>query len=628
MQKPSNVQLTIKRGFDLCVSFLAIIAAIPILVVVAAVVYWSSGRPIFFRQIRVGKNLRPFSIIKFRTMTVNDEVESLKVTAADDSRITPVGRVLRRSKLDELPQLWNILIGDMSFVGPRPEVPEYVEKFESEFSLVLSMRPGLTDWASIRYRNENSLLSSDRSPSDFYVAVILPDKIRLAKSYVLNFSLFTDIKILLTTCVALFFVDTITPATEFSDTRGDSVRKVPYHRPLLADDEINEVCDTLRSGWLTTGPKTKRFEEEFATYVHADHALAVNSCTAALHLAVEALGLRRNQAVLVPTFTFAATAEVVRYCDATPLLVDCNPHTFNIDLEHAEGVIRAIRSGQTVHPQDLEIVGIMPVHVGGLMCDMDEVKDFSERHGLWVVEDAAHALPAAFRNSQQPSWRYAGNGTADVTCFSFYANKTITTGEGGMAVTNHPHLASRMRQMALHGLSNDAWKRFSGGNWDYKIIAPGFKYNLTDVASAIGVHQLRKADDFRRQREYIAYQYIDQLKDNPLFQMPEARHRNRIHSWHLFPISVHGSGQLRNELIDQLKDRGVGTSVHWRPLHLHPYYSSNPQSLVCELPHSTGAWERLISLPIYPSMTTDDIDYVVAQLDQLARSVCNRYSAA
>ncbi|HEX3724840.1 MAG TPA: DegT/DnrJ/EryC1/StrS aminotransferase family protein, partial [Pirellulales bacterium] len=266
---------------------------------------------------------------------------------------------------------------------------------------------------------------------------------------------------------------------------------VPFFRPSIHEAEIAEVVRCLRSGWLTTGPLAKRFETEFAAAVGAQHAVAVNSATAALHLAAEALQLAPDQAVLVPTMTFAATAEIVRYRGAVPILVDCEEATFNMDLQDAERKIEQAQAGSLAATggRALKVVGIIPVHVSGLMMDMAAVRQFAERHGLWVVEDAAHAFPAAWRPSPESAWQRCGQGTSAVSCFSFYANKTITTGEGGMAVTDDPALADRMRMMSLHGLSHDAWNRYTkGGSWDYQIVAAGFKYNLTDIAAAIGVH--------------------------------------------------------------------------------------------------------------------------------------------
>ena len=260
---------------------------------------------------------------------------------------------------------------------------------------------------------------------------------------------------------------------------------VPFFRPQITDLEVNEVVATLRSGWLTSGPKVRRFEEEFAAAVGARYAAAVNSCTAALHLALESLGVKPNDAVLVPTMTFAATAEVVRYLGAIPILVDCDPSTLNMDLNDALDKLAKRATGElpAVSGGDSSLVGIIPVHVGGMMMDVRELHSFASTHGLWVVEDAAHAFPAAWRNGSDEQWQRCGEGTAAVTCFSFYANKTITTGEGGMAVSDESDLIDRIRSMSLHGLSHDAWGRYSGGSWDYKIMAPGFKYNLTDIAA-------------------------------------------------------------------------------------------------------------------------------------------------
>ncbi|MGH9927592.1 MAG: DegT/DnrJ/EryC1/StrS family aminotransferase, partial [Pyrinomonadaceae bacterium] len=302
--------------------------------------------------------------------------------------------------------------------------------------------------------------------------------------------------------------------------------QVPFFRPQIGPSEVDEVVSTLKSGWLTTGPKVKRFEQEFAAAVGATNAVAVNSCTAALHLAVEAMGLKQGQAVMVPTMTFAATAEIVRYHGAIPVLVDCDPVTTNMDLNDAARKL------------NLPVVGMLPVHVGGLMMDMTDVRAFAELNGLWLVEDAAHAFPSAWRRSPTDPWQRCGEGTAAVTCFSFYANKTITTGEGGMAVTDNDVLAQRLRIMSLHGLSRDAWTRYADdGNWDYKIVAPGYKYNLTDIAASIGLHQLSRADEMRLERESIALRYLAGLADVDEVELPPAPD-NRIHSWHLFPIKL------------------------------------------------------------------------------------------
>jgi dTDP-4-amino-4,6-dideoxygalactose transaminase len=400
--------------------------------------------------------------------------------------------------------------------------------------------------------------------------------------------------------------------------------QVPFFRPLIGDAEVDEVVSTLRSGWLTSGARVKTFEETFARVVNAPRAIAVNSATAALHLAVEALGLKPGQGVLVPAMTFAATAEVVRYLGAIPVLVDCDANTLNMDLDDAARKLSADYADNK-QPKPLEIVGIMPVHVGGMMMDIKAVRDFAAAHHLWIVEDAAHAFPAAWRTDATEQWQRCGQmeaGERRVACFSFYANKTITTGEGGMAVTGNEELAQRMRLMSLHGLSHDAWDRYSGGSsWDYRIIAPGFKYNLTDIAAAIGIHQLARAEEMRNQREEIANVYLKAFEDVAEMELPPDV-PNRIHAWHLFPIRLRldSLSISRNQFIDELRQAGVGCSVHWRPLHLHPYYQETFGWRPEDLPVATSVWERLVSLPIFPGMQRNEIDHVVMTV----RAICGR----
>ncbi|MBX7167433.1 MAG: DegT/DnrJ/EryC1/StrS aminotransferase family protein [Pirellulales bacterium] len=391
--------------------------------------------------------------------------------------------------------------------------------------------------------------------------------------------------------------------------------KVPFFRPSITEAEVEEVVACLRSGWLTTGPRTKQFETMFAEMVRGRHAIALNSCTAALHLAVEALHLQAGQGVLVPTMTFAATAEVVRYLGAVPVLVDCDPVTGNVDFADARRKVEQLRRGElpAALDRDLPIVGFMPVHVGGLMLDLPQMEAFAREQNIWVVEDAAHAFPAAWRNGPDAPWRWCGENTSHVACYSFYANKTITTGEGGMAVTDDDELAERMRIMSLHGLSKDAWGRYSGGGtWDYRIVAPGFKYNLTDVAAALGIQQLHRAESMRVRREELALQMIDALADVEELELPPVV-ANRIHAWHLFPIRLRLERLRinRHEMMEELRTRGVATSVHWRPLHLHTYYEQTFGWLPEQLPQATAAWQRLISLPLFPEMRPDEVEHVV-----------------
>lgn len=409
--------------------------------------------------------------------------------------------------------------------------------------------------------------------------------------------------------------------------------QVPFFRPVLQEAEVTEVVATLRSGWLTSGPKVKRFETEFAAALSERngsgkkgglHAVALNSGTAALHLAVEALGLKPGEGVLVPTMTFAATAEVVRYQGAIPILVDCDPVTLNISLEDAERRAQAKGKGQGAKGKAQKVVGIMPVHVGGRLVDLDRLESFAKAHKLWVVEDAAHAFPAAWRSSAEAPWRQRSNGSKAVTCYSFYANKTITTGEGGMAITSNAALAERMRLMSLHGLSADAWGRYStNGKWDYKIVAPGYKYNLTDIAAAIGIHQLERAESMRRERERIARQYRDSLAGVSQIELP-TEDENLIDSWHLYAIKLRLRRLriTRDAFMDELKREGVGCSVHWRPLHLHPYYQKTFGWRPQDFPVATAQWKRLISLPIFPGMREEELAHVI----DTVKRICARHS--
>ncbi len=399
---------------------------------------------------------------------------------------------------------------------------------------------------------------------------------------------------------------------------------VPFFRPSIGEAEIAEVVNCLRSGWLTSGPLTRRFEAEMAASVGGKLAVAVNSCTAALHLAVEALGLKPGQAVLVPTMTFATTAEVVRYCGATPILVDCDPITFNMDLADAARKLESLAAGKlpaAIEP-GLRVVGMIPVHVGGLMMDMAAVQAFARDHGLWLVEDAAHAFPAAWRPAENWPWQRCGQQTAAITCYSFYANKTITTGEGGMAVTGDPALADRMRLMSLHGLSHDAWNRYTGGtNWDYRIVDAGYKYNLTDVAAAIGIHQLARAEAMRVEREAQAMHYRAEFAEVGELELPPVV-PNRIHAWHLFPIRLNLERLTidRNAFITALRERGVGCSVHWRPLHLHPYYAERFGWRADDFPTATSLWQRLVTLPLFPGMRDEEQRHVIDVVRDLCRS--------
>jgi perosamine synthetase len=395
--------------------------------------------------------------------------------------------------------------------------------------------------------------------------------------------------------------------------------RIPLHRPAVGEEEIAAVTEVLRSGWLTTGEHCRRFEAEAAAFVGTKHAVAVNSCTAALHLALEAVGVGPGDLVLVPTFTFAATAEVVIHLGATPVLIDSERDTLNLDVGAAERTLDDLAAGRPVPGVRTpgRVRAIIPVHYAGQMADVDGANRIARAHGLRVIEDAAHALPAFARGSDG-DWRACGT-TSEQTCFSFYANKTITTGEGGLLATDSEELAARARSMSLHGLSADAWNRFgSRGSWRYQITAAGYKYNLTDLAAALGRVQLGRAEALWKARARLAQRYRTLLESVEEVELPTER-EDRRSSWHLYPIRLRLDRLTvdRGQIIDELSRQRIGTSVHWMPLHLHPYYRERFGFAGSDFPVAEREWERLISLPLYPTMTGADLERVAATLREV-----------
>jgi perosamine synthetase len=401
---------------------------------------------------------------------------------------------------------------------------------------------------------------------------------------------------------------------------------LPFALPDLDDEELQEIREALESGWITTGPKVSKFEAEFARTVGAKHAIAVNSCTAAMHLALEAIGVQRGDEVIIPVYTFAATAEVVRYFDATPVFVDIDPLTFNIDVDRIE---------EKITPRTKAII---PVHVGGLFVRIERLLELSERHGIAVIEDAAHADPLAYgrwnpishSRSELPNAEPRHRSTS--ACFSFYATKTMTTGEGGMIATDDDRIAERCRIMALHGISKDAWKRYTAeGSWYYEIVAPGYKYNMTDVAAAMGLAQLRKAERMLNRRRQIAELYTAAFSQMSNLEPPAV---SENHAWHLYMLrlsheaagqkSVGGSidaerlWKLRAQFVAQLKARNIGASVHFIPLHIHPYYRQTYGYTPEDFPIAYREYLREVSLPIYSKMTDDDVADVIAAVQECA----------
>jgi perosamine synthetase len=372
---------------------------------------------------------------------------------------------------------------------------------------------------------------------------------------------------------------------------------IPFHVACVGEEEAQAAAEVIRSGWLTMGPKTIEFEQKFAFYVGAKHAIGVSSCTAALHIALDAVGLQQGDEVLVPTTTFTATAEVAIYFKAIPVLVDVDPVTLCMDPEDAHRKI----SGKTR--------AILPVHFAGQPCDMDRIQRLADNHGLHVIEDAAHSLPASFRGTPV-------GAISKLTAFSFYATKTLTTGEGGMVTTDDDELAARMKIMRLHGISQAAWRRYSSeGSWYYEVKNAGFKYNLTDIQSAIGIVQLKKCTEMCSLRARIAKQYTDAFSQCEEVETPTVL-GDRESAWHLYVLRLNLERLRigRSEVVEQLKERGVGTSVHFIPLHIHPYYRDSYRYRDESFPIALREYYRSFSLPIYPGMSLEQVAFVIEQV--------------
>lgn len=377
---------------------------------------------------------------------------------------------------------------------------------------------------------------------------------------------------------------------------------LPFALPEIGEEEIAAVAEALRSGWVTTGPKARQFENDFAAFLGGGvEAIAVNSATAGLHLGLEALGVGPGDEVITTTHTFTATAEVIRYLGADPVFVDVDPVTLCID-------VKAVESAITPRTR-----AVIPVHFAGRAAEMDDLLAIAKKHGLKVMEDAAHALPTTCGG------RLVGTLGSDVTVFSFYANKTITTGEGGMLVTRDPEIAKRARVMRLHGISRDAFDRFTAKvpSWYYEVVAPGFKYNMTDIAAAMGIHQLRKAERFQARRAQIAAMYDEAFRELPIVLPPQPATGDR-HSWHLYVIRLGDSVVMeRDRFVERMFELGIGCSVHYIPLHLHPYWRDTYGLRPEMFPASQHVYERTLSLPMYSAMTDADVARVVDAVKQV-----------
>ncbi|ARB38958.1 DegT/DnrJ/EryC1/StrS aminotransferase family protein [Bacillus subtilis] len=378
---------------------------------------------------------------------------------------------------------------------------------------------------------------------------------------------------------------------------------LPYSLPLIGKEEIQEVTETLESGWLSKGPKVQQFEKEFAAFVGAKHAVAVNSCTAALFLALKAKGIGPGDEVITSPLTFSSTANTIIHTGATPVFADIDQNTLNID---------PVKLEAAVTPRTKAVV---PVHFGGQSCDMDAILAIAQNHGLFVLEDAAHAVYTTYKQ------RMIGS-IGDSTAFSFYATKNLATGEGGMLTTDDEELADKIRVLSLHGMSKAAWNRYSSnGSWYYEVESPGYKMNMFDLQAALGLHQLKRLDDMQKRREEIAGRYQTAFQQIPGLITPFV-HDDGRHAWHLYVLQVDEkkAGVTRSEMITALKDKyNIGTSVHFIPVHIHPYYQKQFGYKEADFPNAMNYYKRTLSLPLYPSMSDDDVDDVIEAVRDIVK---------
>jgi len=381
---------------------------------------------------------------------------------------------------------------------------------------------------------------------------------------------------------------------------------LPFAPPLIGEEEINEVVDTLKSGWLTTGPKTRKFAEQFAAYTQAPGALTVSSCTAALHLSLVALEIGPGDEVITTPLTFAASVNVIEHAGAKPVLVDVEPDTLNIDPAAVKAAITPATKA------------IIAVHYAGHPVELDALRTIAHEHNVHLIEDAAHAIGASYKDEP------IGSGS-NPACFSFYATKNLTTGEGGM-LTGDDALLERARQLSLHGMSREAWSRYAaGGKWAYDIVAPGFKYNMTDIQAALGIQQLRRFESMQQRRSEIVARYQAAFGSNPALQTPVTR-EHVTHAWHLYVIRLN-EGELtidRNQFIEQVNGRNIGTSVHFIPIHIHSYYAQKYGWQPEDFPVALSNYSRMLSLPLSPRMSDQDVEDVIEAVSAVTAAAAPR----
>jgi dTDP-4-amino-4,6-dideoxygalactose transaminase len=386
-------------------------------------------------------------------------------------------------------------------------------------------------------------------------------------------------------------------------------RSIPFAKVFVSEKEKLYLNEVLESGWLTTAGKALEFENRFAEFVGVKYACAVNSCTAALHLGIDALGLQPGEKVFVPSMTFTASAEIIRYLQGDPVFLDTEYGTNQITPEILEKAI-------SLHP---DVKYLIVVHYGGQSAQMDEIVRISRINNIKILEDAAHAFPAKLHGKMVGSF-------GDVTCFSFYANKTITTGEGGMLVTNDDNIYRRVKTMRLHGINRDIWDRFTAKvpSWEYDVIDAGYKYNMPDICAAIGLGQLEQAELFRKERQKVAEFYYEHLGELQMIDLPITYVPYEYHAWHLFPIILNNNAALsRNKFIERMSEHGIGTSVHYKPLHQMTFYKNKYDLKAENFPNAEKTWKGNVSLPIYPFMSVDDLSYICNAVKEILLKYIN-----
>ena len=384
---------------------------------------------------------------------------------------------------------------------------------------------------------------------------------------------------------------------------------IPFALPSIGEEEKNAVLEVMESLWLTTGKKCIQFEKEFADFTGAKHAITVNSATSGLHLVLESLKLKKGDQILTTPYTFAATSEVIRYVDADPVFADIKSSDYNIDPEKIDRILS----------KNKNIKAIIPVHIGGLVCDMDRINEIAQQYGVPVIEDSAHAFPVKYKGN------YAGN-LSHAGVYSFYATKTITTGEGGMVVTNSDSTAQRIKLMRLHGIDRDVWDRYSSNKkkWYYEVVEAGFKYNMTDIAAAMGIEQLKKAERFLEKRKHIAETYNKAFSDYDFIKLPPSPHGENDHAWHLYTIRINEEklNIKRDEFIDHLFEKGIGVSVHFIPVHIMPYYRERYSLKPDDYPNALNSYSNSISLPVYPDLDNEQVGRIIEAVIETGKNSC------